>query len=121
MPLAEQLSETKGGDRGHLPAQTRSAAPGTRCLKSEEAGMIEMRRSQLSFGDGLIAEEVSDLRENWMPHADENWRMKRCLQPYTRLCRNEDVRRGVVMHHYQRECDETQAVDLRVIKMNVAM
>jgi transposase, IS5 family len=33
--------------------------------------MIEMRRKQLSFGDGLIAEEVSDLREGWMPHADE--------------------------------------------------
>lgn len=33
--------------------------------------MIEMRRAQLSFGDGLIAEEVSDLREAWMVHADE--------------------------------------------------
>jgi IS5 family transposase len=32
--------------------------------------MIEMRRPQLSFGDGLIAEEVSDLREDWMKHAD---------------------------------------------------
>jgi len=32
--------------------------------------MIEMRRTQLSFGDGLIAEEVSDLREGWMSHAD---------------------------------------------------
>jgi transposase, IS5 family len=32
--------------------------------------VIEMRRSQLSFGDGLIAEEVSDLREGWMKHAD---------------------------------------------------
>ena len=32
--------------------------------------MIEMRRAQLSFGDGLIAEEVSDLRESWMVHAD---------------------------------------------------
>ena len=32
--------------------------------------MIEMRRSQLSFGDGLIAEEVSDLRDNWMEAAD---------------------------------------------------
>jgi len=32
--------------------------------------MIEMRRRQLSFGDGLIAEEVSDLREAWMEHAD---------------------------------------------------
>ena len=33
--------------------------------------VIEMRRSQLSFGEGLIAEEVSDLREEWMTHADE--------------------------------------------------
>jgi IS5 family transposase len=33
--------------------------------------MIEMRRAQLSFGDGLIADEVSDLREDWMLHADE--------------------------------------------------
>jgi transposase, IS5 family len=32
--------------------------------------MIEMRRRQLSFGDGLITEEVSDLREDWMKHAD---------------------------------------------------
>src|SRR6266480_4692858 len=34
-------------------------------------GMIEMRRAQRSFGDGLIAEEVSDLREDWMTHADQ--------------------------------------------------
>jgi hypothetical protein len=33
--------------------------------------MIEMRRAQLSFGDGLIAEEVSDLGEDWMPYADQ--------------------------------------------------
>lgn len=33
--------------------------------------MIEMRRSQLSFGDGLIAEAVSDLREHWMEGADQ--------------------------------------------------
>lgn len=32
--------------------------------------MIEMRRMQPSFGDGLIAEEVDDLREPWMKHAD---------------------------------------------------
>src|SRR6266576_5995585 len=32
--------------------------------------MIEMRRAQLSFGDGLIVEEVSDLREVWMEYAD---------------------------------------------------
>src|SRR6202035_5893519 len=35
------------------------------------SSMIEMRRRQLSFGDGLIAEGVSDLREGWMTHADE--------------------------------------------------
>src|SRR6202790_2258161 len=32
--------------------------------------VIEMRRAQRSFGDGLIAEEVKDLREGWMNHAD---------------------------------------------------
>jgi transposase, IS5 family len=32
--------------------------------------VIEVRRAQLRFGDGLIAEEVSDLREGWMTHAD---------------------------------------------------
>jgi IS5 family transposase len=45
------------------------------CVRShtEDArgdAMIEMRQAQLSFGDGLIAEEVSDLREVWMEHAD---------------------------------------------------
>jgi transposase, IS5 family len=34
------------------------------------SSVIEMRRRQLSFGDGLIAGEVSDLRESWMTHAD---------------------------------------------------
>ena len=38
--------------------------------KARRKQMIEMRRRQLSFGDGLIAEEVSDLREGWMEHAD---------------------------------------------------
>jgi hypothetical protein len=33
--------------------------------------MIEMRRAQRSFGDGLIAEEVADLCEDWMAHADQ--------------------------------------------------
>jgi IS5 family transposase len=32
--------------------------------------VIELRRAQLSFGDGLIAGEVGDLREDWMEHAD---------------------------------------------------
>src|SRR6202166_2486495 len=45
------------------------------CVRSHVEGaredsVIEMRRAQLSFGDGLIAEEVSDLREGWMEHAD---------------------------------------------------
>src|ERR1700726_71610 len=45
------------------------------CVRSRvegarEGSVIEMRRAQLSFGDGLIAEEVSDLREGWMEHAD---------------------------------------------------
>jgi hypothetical protein len=30
-----------------------------------------MRREQLSFGNGLISEEVDYLREAWMKHADE--------------------------------------------------
>jgi IS5 family transposase len=30
-----------------------------------------MRRKQLSFGDGLIAGEIRDLREDWMHHADQ--------------------------------------------------
>lgn len=33
--------------------------------------MIEARRQQLHFGEGLIAEEVNDLREEWMKHADQ--------------------------------------------------
>lgn len=33
--------------------------------------MIETRQRQLRFGDGLIAEEVSDLQEDWMKHADQ--------------------------------------------------
>jgi IS5 family transposase len=32
--------------------------------------MIEMRRAQRSFGDGLIAAEIGDLREPWMTRAD---------------------------------------------------
>ena len=33
--------------------------------------MIEMRRAQLKFGDHWVAEEVADLREAWMIHADQ--------------------------------------------------
>src|SRR3984893_3851144 len=40
------------------------------CQQRGGSSVIEMRRRQLSFGDGLIAEEISDLREDWMKHAD---------------------------------------------------
>jgi IS5 family transposase len=33
-------------------------------------GVIETRRIQRSFGDGMIAVEVKDLREAWMEHVD---------------------------------------------------
>src|SRR5260370_32224161 len=33
--------------------------------------MIERRRPQLSSGDGLIHAEITDLREDWMTHADK--------------------------------------------------
>ena len=33
--------------------------------------MIEARRQQRHCGEGLIAEEVADLREDWMQHADQ--------------------------------------------------
>ncbi len=33
--------------------------------------MTEARRQQLHFGERLIAEEVADLREDWMKHADQ--------------------------------------------------
>jgi IS5 family transposase len=33
--------------------------------------MTEARRQQLHFGEGLIAEEVADLREDWMKYADQ--------------------------------------------------
>jgi IS5 family transposase len=33
--------------------------------------MIETRRAQRTFGDGLIADEVKDLHEAWMKHADQ--------------------------------------------------
>jgi IS5 family transposase len=41
------------------------------CPGVRELLMIEARRQQLHFGEGLIAEEVADLREDWMKHADQ--------------------------------------------------
>jgi transposase, IS5 family len=33
--------------------------------------MIERSRRQLNFADGLIAEEVGDLWDDWMRHVDQ--------------------------------------------------
>jgi IS5 family transposase len=33
--------------------------------------VIETRRAQRTFGDGLITDEVKDLHEDWMKHADQ--------------------------------------------------
>src|SRR6202035_5542050 len=56
----------------------RSASSTTRCCvrrtpHRDARGriVIETRRTQRSFGDGLIAEEVKDLHEAWMKHADQ--------------------------------------------------
>jgi len=35
-----------------------------------DGGVIEAKRLQRSFGDGLIAEEIEDLQETWMRHVD---------------------------------------------------
>jgi len=43
----------------------RPAAAWRRCR------VINTHRAQRSFGDGLIAEEVKDLHEPWMKHADQ--------------------------------------------------
>ena len=68
--------------------------------------MIEMRRRQLSFGDGLIAEEVSDLREDWMKHADAV--LADSLRPCTAHWRDDIARAvvvGVVAHRLTWCCD----------------
>src|SRR6266404_7587454 len=69
-PLAGQLSEAETIDRGHLRTQSLFAASGAALEGAQEDEVIEMRRAQLSFGDGWIAGEVSDLREGWMEHPD---------------------------------------------------
>src|SRR6201982_1081567 len=38
--------------------------------RPEARAMIKMRRAQLSFGDGVIADEGKDLYEDWMKHTD---------------------------------------------------
>ena len=56
--------------------------------------MIQTRRAQRSFGDGLIAEEVRDLHEAWMKHADQSLPRRRpgCSYCLTGEC-SRDVKR----------------------------
>ena len=53
-------------EANYQPLRPDEAAAGV----AEETPVIERRRAQRSFGDGLIADEVKDLREGWMNHAD---------------------------------------------------
>src|ERR1700760_3656657 len=43
----------------------------TPCRAAQGQSVIKTHRAQRSFGDGLIAEEVKDLHEAWMKHADQ--------------------------------------------------
>jgi hypothetical protein len=45
--------------------------------------LIAARRLQRSFADGLIAEEVQDLWEPWMRHADEAMNDDQLLGDYS--------------------------------------
>src|SRR6516165_2834730 len=51
---------------GNLSVWSTSSTP----LGLAGGSMIEARRLQRSFGDGLIAAEIKDLQESWMQHAD---------------------------------------------------
>src|SRR6267378_505882 len=48
-----------------------SCAPTPPPAKPGASPVIEVRRAQLNFAEGLIAEEVSDLWEDWMRPADQ--------------------------------------------------
>src|SRR5258707_7089575 len=69
--VARQLPQAQGSARGHLRAQPRAAAAGwRRAATRKEEPMIQTRRAQRTFGDGVISEEGKDLHEEWMKHAD---------------------------------------------------
>ena len=58
--------------------------------------MTEARRQQLHFGEGLIAEEVVDLREDWMRHADQVLEDDQLVSAvYEALARRSPKSRGV--------------------------
>src|SRR4029450_3090927 len=51
-------------------AATRKWARPNEPSRARGPGGIELSRRQLDFGDGLIAEEVGELWEDWMRHVD---------------------------------------------------
>jgi len=58
--------------------------------------MTEVRRQQLHFGEGLIAEEVADLREDWMKHADRVLEDEQLISAvFEALARRSPKSRGV--------------------------
>ncbi len=64
--------------------------------REEEDLMIPARRAQLSFADGLIAEQVHDLWEPWMRLADEALNDDRLLEiiqaAWSKLCKKSKTR-----------------------------
>jgi IS5 family transposase len=89
-----------GGSESRTNAETVVALPGvgqneSRCR--QEASVIQTRRLQRRFADGLIAEEIEDLREPWMSHSDRILQDDRLLatiqQTLSRRC-TKSKRRG---------------------------
>src|SRR6202171_418107 len=64
------LSPGKGNAGGNQRAEPIFVAAGPGRVEGGQ-GVIAARRLQRSFADGLIVEEVQDLWEPWMRHADE--------------------------------------------------
>ena len=58
--------------------------------------MIAARRAQRSFADGFIAEQLDDLREPWMGHADQALNDDRLLEimqaAWSKLCKKSKTR-----------------------------
>ena len=70
--------------------------------RSGGSAVIKMRRAQLSFGDGLIADEVADLREGLIKHADEVLKTNSWWRRSMRLCRSGAPRAAAVADQRRR-------------------
>ena len=77
--------------------------------------MIEARRQQLHFGDGLIAEEVSELREEWMKHADRVLEDEQLVATHHLQCASAGW--VTVPEHHARLWQETLAVEQRPLEV----